>query len=62
MKDVTCPIIKKYLMDIIEYHLGIYGIWETHEGKIGHGFMQTIVIYISPQLIVDYPITGYVVM
>ena len=56
------PIIKMSGMAITVEPLGIKGRRSAHGGKIGHGFMPTTTIHISWQLIVDYPITGYVVM
>ena len=61
-KDVQCPIIKTSVVDIIEEVLRVQGRRATHGGKIGHGFMPPIVIYIHQRLIVEYPITGHVVM
>ena len=57
-----CPIIKIAVMVIIKYPLIIQGRRATHGGKMGHGFMPTITIYIYWRWIMDYPITGYVVM
>ena len=50
------------VMSIIEEHLGIYGRRAMYGGKMGHGFMPSIDIHIHRKGIVEYPITGYVVM
>ena len=47
---------------IIEEHLVIDEIRETYGWEIVHVFNPPIVIHISRQLIVDYPLTGYIVM
>ena len=50
------------VMSIIEEHLGIYRRTAMYGGKMGHGFMPSIDIHIHRKEIVEYPITGYVVM
>ena len=61
-KYIQCPTINMYAMAIIEEHSGVYGIRATYGGKMGHGFMPTINIHTSWWWIVDYTITGYVIV
>ena len=49
-------------MYIIEENLGIEEERATHGGKSFHGFIPPFEINILQRLILDYPITGYVVM
>ena len=61
-KDVQLTVIKISVTAIIEELLGIEGRIATSGEEMGHGFKPPIVIHIFRWGIVDYTITGYVLM